>query len=140
MTFIFLTDSDTSSFPLWALILIIVVAAVVLFLLVFFLVRHIVHKNKIKASEKEVEEKVKTSASSLAPCFGGNDNIKEITQRGSRVTVLVNDPEKVDKEKINATLSSVMYMGNKVVFVIGSKSEEFKKLLEENVDKVATNK
>lgn len=111
------------------------VGAVILIGLVVFLALHL-HKNaKIRKSNEEADKKVEESASHLALCFGGNDNIEEITQTGSRVSVKVKDPSKVDKEKIDQELSSVMYMGNKVVFVIGSKSEEFSTFLKENVGK-----
>ena len=129
------TTTTSGGLPDWARILIIVIAIVLVAAAVIIIVLISRKQAKIKASEKAVDEKVKSSASTLSLCFGGNDNIKEITQRGSRVSVLVNDMSKVDKTKIDATLNSVMYMGNKVVFVIGSKSEEFSKLLEENVAK-----
>ena len=50
---------------------------------------------------------------------------------GSRVTVLIKDIEKVNKEEIQKQFDSVMFMGNKIVFVIGSMSEEFSALLKE---------
>lgn len=117
---------------------IIVISAVAIALLaalaVFFIVRGI-KSAKIRKSDEQADEKVEESAGNLSTCFGGNDNIVSISQQGSRVTVLLKNPGIIDKECINRELSSVMYMGNKVVFVIGSKSEEFSKLLKENIDK-----
>ena len=117
------------------LIALIVVFSVLGFLIlvtiVYFLIRHF----HAKKQDRKVEEKVKTSAKELSDKFGGRDNIAEITQRGSRVIVSVKDPLKVDKGDIAKTLDSVMFMDKKIVFVIGTKSEQFKKLLEENVGK-----
>jgi hypothetical protein len=43
--------------------------------------------------------------------------------------VLLWDPSKVDKAGIQAVISNAMFMGNKVVFVIGSDSKKFQELL-----------
>ncbi len=115
-------------------IAIVVVVAVVVVLIVL----HLNKKKKIAESEKKADEKIKSSAAEVSDKFGGRDNIKDISSKGSRVTVRVIDAEKVDKKAITETLEQVMFMGEKVVFVIGSKSEEFKQLLEENVDKNLT--
>ena len=85
--------------------------------------------------DQKIEEKVKTSAKELSDKFGGRENIVEIVQKGSRVIVTVKDPVAVDKDEISRSLDSVMFMSNKIVFVIGTKSEQFKALLEENVGK-----
>ena len=115
-------------------IIIAVAAALLIALVVLGIIRYN-KKKKIEAADKAVDEKVEQSASKLALCFGGNDNIKQITTAGSRVTVLLEDPTKVNKEEINQELANVMFMGNKVVFVIGSKSEDFSNLLKENTGK-----
>jgi phosphotransferase system IIB component len=117
------------------LIAVIAAAAVLLLLVIILVVLKINKNHRIKASEVAVNEKVKETASTLSTSFGGNENIQEITTRGSRVTVMVKDPAKVDKETIGKNLDSVMYMGNKVVFIIGEKSEEFQKLLSQNINR-----
>ena len=110
---------------------------ILVIILCIFLIVHILMKNaKKKKAEKSVEEKLTTSTSQLADKFGGKDNIEKIQTSLSRVTVIVKDPQKIDKEGIQSILPGSLYMGNKVVFVIGSDSEKFKKLLEENVDKI----
>lgn len=118
---------------IWMYILI-AVAVVLVIGLVVFLVLKANKKKKIEAAEKEVQEKISSSTSELADKFGGNDNILEITKSGSRVTVLVKDPLKIEKEAIKETIDNVMFMGSKVVFVIGSDSEIFKNLLESKVE------
>lgn len=96
-----------------------------------FLLRHF----RRKKAEQVVEEKVKTSAKTIADKFGGRENILEIVQRGSRVVVTVKDPLLVHQKEIQDAVESVMFMANKVVLVIGTKSEQFKSLLEESVGK-----
>lgn len=98
----------------------------------FFLIHHL----KRKKNEQIVEEKVKTSAKTIADKFGGRDNILEIVQRGSRVVVTVKDPLLVHQKEIQEVVESVMFMSNKIVLVIGTKSEQFKDLLEDSVGKM----
>lgn len=129
-----LEDTANNTFPIWIIILIIVLAVAVIAFLIF-LILHLNKKKRIQESEKKVDQKVEESALEVSSAFGGRDNIQEINSKGSRVSVLLVDPSKVDKEKINSNLDSVMYMGNKVVFVIGEKSDMFKKLLDENIEK-----
>ncbi len=112
-----------------------VVAGITIVALIVFFVIKTIRLSKIRKSDEEANERVEQSAGNLSTCFGGNDNIVSISQQGSRVTVLLKNPELIDKEAISKELSSVMYMGSKVVFVIGSKSEEFSRLLKENIDK-----
>ncbi len=120
------------------IIILLAVAVVLAFFVILYL--HFRKKKMIKEAEEKINEKVEQSAGKLSTCFGGNDNIVSITQKGSRVTVLLKDISLADKEEINKELSSVMFMNNKVVFVIGSMSEEFSRLLEENIKKVNSQK
>lgn len=115
-----------------ALAVIIVVVLVALILIIRILVR----SSKKKKAEKKVDETITSSTSQLADKFGGKDNIEKIQTSMSRVVVLVKDSTIIDKEGINSVLPGSMFMGNKIVFVIGSDSEKFKKLLEENVGKI----
>ena len=117
-------------------LIIIIVVCCLLFVALGVIVALKVSKNKkIRLSEEKANQKVQEAASHLSLCFGGNDNIESISQKESRVTILVKDMSLVEKTKIDEELPSVMYMGNKIVFVIGSKSEDFSKLLKENIGK-----
>ncbi len=118
---------------LWQ-ILLIVFSALVLVLIIILLVLHIRKSNKIKASNLKVKEQVRASADALADKFGGNDNIVKISSSGSRVTVLLKEKDKIDKAGIEKEFSNVMYMGDKVVFVIGTESAEFSKLLQNRLN------
>lgn len=112
------------------------VVALVAFIVILtiVLVRYF-KKRKIKESDEKVKTEVKDKASSLASKLGDNSNIEKIENNGSRVTVYIKDMDKVDKDAINSVIDNVMYMNNKIIFLIGSHSEEFKTLLEENIDK-----
>ena len=116
-------------------LIILIVALVILAILAIILTIYILHKKKVRDSNRKADEIVHDSAIKVSDKFGGSENIVEVSYKGSRVVVLVKDPTLVDKKSISETLEQVMFMGNKVVFVIGSKSEYFKQLLEENIDK-----
>lgn len=117
------------------LIVVIVICCVLIIALGIIIAFKVSKNKKIRLSEEKANQKVEEAASHLSLCFGGNDNIESVSQKGSRVTILVKDMSLVEKTKIDEELSSVMYMGNKIVFVIGSKSEDFSKLLKENIEK-----
>lgn len=119
----------------WYIILIIILICVLLLLAVIITIFKINKSKKIRESNSSADLKVKNAALNLGACFGGKENIKEIKTIGSRVSIIVEDISKVDKEKINGELSSVMYMGNKIICIIGSKSEEFSALLKEYTNK-----
>ncbi len=120
----------------WMIYTIVAVSAVIVVLVLLFVILKIRKNIRIKESNKKADEKIEESASHLSLLFGGKDNIKGISSKGSRVSVEVVDPTKLEKDAITKELDSVMFMGNKIVFIIGSKSEEFEKLLNENVEKI----
>ena len=124
--------SSTNILLYVVLAVLIVVAAVA----IFFIVKIIVKNVKKRKADEKVHETIRTSTNQLGDKFGGRDNIEKIQTSLSRVTVLVKDPTLVDKAGIQSVIKDAMFMGNKIVFVIGSDSEEFQKLLEQNVDKV----
>lgn len=114
-------------------IIVIILAELIVISAIVLIVYTVIKKKKIRQSEERVDAKIEDSTDMLALTFGGKENIKEITSRGSRVTVTVIDLSLVDKGKINQELESVMFMGNKIVFVIGSKSEQFRRLLSDKI-------
>lgn len=116
-------------------ILIGVLIAVVLVILIIVILK-LVKNNKRKKAEEKVDKTLKESTDKLADKFGGKDNIEKIQKSLSRVTVIVKDLSLVNKDGIKEIFESCMFMGNKIVFVIGSDSEKFKSLLEENFDKI----
>ena len=56
--------------------------------------------------------------------LGDKDNIKEVMATGSRLSVVLFDKEKIDREKLKELgVSSVLVMSNKVTLVIEDKAE-----------------
>ncbi len=120
----------------WMIYTIVSACVVILLVVLLFVVLKVRKNIRIKESNRKADEKIEESASHLSLLFGGKENIKGISSKGSRVSVEVLDPSKLEKDEITKELDSVMFMGNKIVFIIGSKSEEFEKLLNENVEKI----
>ena len=57
--------------------------------------------------------------------LGDKENVKEITATGSRLSVVLVDKEKIDREKLKELgVSSVLVMSNKVTLVIEDKAEQ----------------
>ena len=82
---------------------------VLLTLLIFFLKR----KNK-----KPVDNSVWLLA------LGGLENIKEVTAIGSRLSLVLIDKEKIDREQLKTLgVTSVLTMSNKVTLVIEGEAE-----------------
>lgn len=106
--------------------------AVIILLLVLILKKK--QKKKYLQQEQKVQQEINKSTDQLTPLFGNNDNIKQITNRGSRTTVEVKDIAKIDEDKIKSTFEEVMFMGNKIIFVIGEKSATFAKMLEDKIN------
>lgn len=56
--------------------------------------------------------------------LGDKDNIKEVSATGSRLSVVLFDKEKIDREKLKELgVQSVLVMSNKVTLVIQDKAE-----------------
>ncbi len=119
----------------WLIAVIAASAAVVVIVAAVIIILRVIKHNKIKKSNEEADQIVNEKAKEVSDSFGGKENIVSIQSSGSRVTVLVENPDIVNRDEINNSLENVMFMGKKIVFVIGSKSETFKELLEENIGK-----
>ena len=88
--------------------------AVLLFLVVIMVILHFVKKSP----------KQKVNNDEWFVALGGKENIKEINATGSRLSLVLNDKESIDREKLKALgVSSVVTMSNKVTLVIESKAE-----------------
>ena len=56
--------------------------------------------------------------------LGGKENIKDVSAVGSRLSINLEDKEKIDREKLKELgVSSVLVMSNKVTLVIEGKAE-----------------
>ena len=88
--------------------------AVLLFLVVIMVILHFVKKSP----------KQKVNNNEWFVALGGKENIKEINATGSRLSLVLNDKESIDREKLKQLgVSSVVTMSNKVTLVIESKAE-----------------
>lgn len=123
-----------SSFPKAALYSIIGAVAFAVIVIIVIVAIVLARKHKARQADIEVEAKIDSTTTTLADSFGGRDNIEEVTQTGSRVTVKVRDPLRVDKGKIQSVIPNGMFMGNKIVFVIGSQSRTFQEMLDEKIN------
>ena len=57
--------------------------------------------------------------------LGDKENIKEVSATGSRLSVVLVDKEKIDREKLKELgVKSVLVMSNKVTLVIEDKAEQ----------------
>ena len=57
--------------------------------------------------------------------LGDKENIKEVNATGSRLSLVLVDKEKIDREKLKELgVSSVLVMSNKVTLVIEEKAEQ----------------
>lgn len=125
------------------IILVVVIAVVVLILASGAIILIVLHnKKKRKQYNKEVEKadiKFKEGTGELANYLGGIDNVVGINQTGSRVSIQIKDIAAINKNKIDELFQPVVYMSNKITFVIGSKSNEFEQLLKDKLKAKETN-
>lgn len=101
------------------------ILAILLVMIVTIIIFRSIKKRKIRKSEEKVNQKIEDSTSGLILALGGKENIKEVSVMGSRVRVLLNDYEKIHREEILKLHDSVLFMNDKVTFVVGSLSNEF---------------
>lgn len=94
-----------------------VVALIVLVLtLIFFLHRH---------NKKEEPKKSRGSKSEFISSFGGEDNLVSYKLVGSRIEVVLNDYDKLDKEKLKAAgVDGFILMSNKLTLVLKGDAKE----------------
>ena len=70
--------------------------------------------------------------------LGNKENIKEVNAMGSRLTFILVDKEKIDREKLKELgVSSVLTMSNKVTLVIEGKAEIIAEAIKEGLNQSA---
>ncbi|MDY4849098.1 MAG: PTS transporter subunit EIIB [Bacilli bacterium] len=93
--------------------------------IIIFIVISIRFKNKNKLSNYKVDHSLWLEA------LGDKENIVSIEATMSRLTIIVNDQEKVDKEKLKTLgVSNIITMSNKIILVVENKAQEIKSELE----------
>ena len=66
--------------------------------------------------------------------LGDKDNVKEVSATGSRLSLVLVDKEKIDREKLKELgVSSVLVMSNKVTLVIEDKAEQVAASIQSNL-------
>ena len=66
--------------------------------------------------------------------LGTKENIKEVSAIGSRLTVILEDKEKIDRVKLKELgVSSVLVMSNKITLVIEGKAEKIANLIKKDL-------
>lgn len=128
----FILTSENKNNIWWISLIIIAVVLVLAIIGIVFIIR----KKREKKSEKDLDSKIEETTNSLSLAFGGRVNILSIDQKGSRVSLKIKDISKVDKEKIDSLFSPVMYMSDKITFVIGERSQLFEEMLKKKIDEL----
>ncbi len=83
---------------------------------------------------KGKKKKASFDGNSWVLALGDKENIKEVTAVGSRLSVVLVDKEKINREKLNELgVSSVLVMSNKVTLVIEGKAEQIAASIKNNL-------
>lgn len=65
--------------------------------------------------------------------FGGRENIKEASSRGSRLSLVLDDYSLVNEDELKKIgVTSSIKMTNKITFVIGDKAKEIEEYINSN--------
>jgi len=103
--------SDINPLP----IIMIAGAAVLLIAAVIIIIFLITHRKNKKSLDSSV----------WLIALGNKENVKEVTATGSRLSVVLENKEIIDREKLKELgVSSVLVMSNKVTLVIEGKAEQ----------------
>ncbi len=66
--------------------------------------------------------------------LGNKENVKEVSAVGSRLTVNLEDKEKIDRTKLkDLGVSSILVMSNKITLVIEGKAEKIAALIKKDL-------
>jgi phosphotransferase system IIB component len=107
-------------------LVLIVCGAVILSSLIYILVVLLKKKHGKKNESSLYQE--------LVSCFGGLDNIIQVSVRESRLSLVLKDYSLVDSETLKEKgVTSSIKMSNKITFVIGSQAKDIAKYIEENL-------
>lgn len=83
-------------------------------------------KSKLKKVEAESKEVINNLYTLVIELCGGKENIIDVNSVGSRVSILVDDAAKINKEGFKENdVKDVIFMSNKIVILIGSDAADF---------------
>ena len=110
------------NYGIWIAVAVVALIAITIILILYF--------NK-KNTDKKGENKDTTASSDWLIALGGKENIIECTANGSRLSLRLNDQNKIDKEKLKELgVSNIVTMSNKVTLVLEDKAEIIKNKLD----------
>lgn len=119
---------------LYWIIPVIVVGLIVLALAIFFVLKNNKKRHQKEIVEQEVQEKIKTIYDSVILYCGGKENIKEVTHSGSRVTVKIENSEKINSDELGNIDTQVLSLQDKIILVIGSEAGNFANELNKTIN------
>lgn len=126
-----LTDNIFTS---WYMILVYVLVAFIVIGVIVFIFIKLSKKTKAQIEQEESESYVEKTGR-VAEIFGGKDNIVSLEIKGSRVIVNVKSTKDIDPKKLDEEgLKGSVIMGQKVIFPVGSKADEFALSLKQKID------
>ena len=86
-----------------------------------------------KSNKKRNIEENRKQNSEFLNYFGGNENIISCESKGSRLILILKDYSLLNEEKLKENgISSMIKATNKVTLIVGEKSKELEKFIEEN--------
>ena len=104
----------TNSFPIW-LIPIFVVVGIIIINLIAFMIKRIITKKKYAVVDDNA----------WIEALGGKDNIISIEVVGSRLSLVVKDKNRFDRQKLgDLGVSSILVMTTKITLVIEGKAKQ----------------
>lgn len=110
------------NYGIWIAVAVVALIAITIILILYF--------NK-KNKDKKGIIKDTTASSDWLIALGGKENIIESTANGSRLSLKLNDQNKIDKEKLKELgVSNIVTMSNKVTLVLEDKAEIIKNKLD----------
>lgn len=93
-------------------------------------------KSKLKKVEAESKEVINNLYTLVIELCGGKENIIDVNSVGSRVSILVDDSAKINKEGFKENdVKDVIFMSNKIVILIGSDAADFAEGIKDAIKK-----
>lgn len=93
-------------------------------------------KSKLKKVEAESKEVINNLYTLVIELCGGKENIIDVNSVGSRVSILVDDSAKINKEGFKENdVKDVIFMSNKIVILIGSDAVDFAEGIKDAIKK-----
>ena len=110
------------NYGIWIAVAVVALIAITIILILYFNKKNKDKKGKIKDT---------TASSDWLIALGGKENIIESSANGSRLSLKLNDQNKIDKEKLKELgVSNIVTMSNKVTLVLEDKAEIIKSKLD----------